>query len=318
MQVKSQGGASYFVTFIDEASGFCHVYFLKHKDEVFEKFKVYDRLVENKFGSRLKIVRSDNGGEYNNKRMAAYLEGRGISMENSAPHTPQQNGKAERANRTIFESARTMIRAKDLPKTLWTEAVNTAVYVFNRTTHSSRKGVRSETAYEEWTGRKSELGHIRVFGSTAYAHVPKPFRKKLDDKARKLILVGYQDESANYRLYDTTKRSIVVSRDVVFNETRVEETTCTSNAENEELKRKGRREVVEVSDESDDEAAQDDVAPQQQVERVEVHDEQGQEVQNERQEEAAGRQLRDRTLIQRPDRDLYEIDLVEYRAPATY
>ena len=121
IQVKSQGGASYFSTFIDEASNFCHVDFLRHKDEVFEKFKAYDKLVENKFGARLKIVRSDNGGEYKNKRFAAYLVERGIVMENSAPHTPEQNGKAERANPTIFGSARTMLRAKNLPKALWAE-----------------------------------------------------------------------------------------------------------------------------------------------------------------------------------------------------
>lgn len=69
IQVKSRGEASYFATFIDEASRFCHVYFLWHKDKVFEKFKAYDRLVENEFGARLKIVRSDNGGVYKNKKL---------------------------------------------------------------------------------------------------------------------------------------------------------------------------------------------------------------------------------------------------------
>lgn len=93
IQVESQGRANYFVTFIDDASSFCHVYFLKHKDEVFEKFKTYDRLVENKFGSKLKTVRSDNGGEYRSKKMAAYLEARGISMKNTAPHTAEREGR---------------------------------------------------------------------------------------------------------------------------------------------------------------------------------------------------------------------------------
>ena len=128
--------------------------------------------------------------------MAAYLEEKGIVMENTAPYTPQQNGKAERANRTIFECARTMLRAKELPKFLWAEAVSTAVYVLNHTTHSSRKNLK--TAYEAWTNRKPNLEHIRVFGSTAYMHVPKRLRRKLDDKAKKTILVGYQGESSNY------------------------------------------------------------------------------------------------------------------------
>ena len=119
-----------------------------------------------------------------------------------------------------------MIRAKDLPKTLWAEAVSTAVYVLNRTMHSSRKGIK--TAYEEWTGREPELSHVKVFGPMAYAHVPKQFRKKLDDKAKKLILVGYQDESTNYRFYDPVKKTIVVSCDVVFKETGANQSTNMS------------------------------------------------------------------------------------------
>lgn len=316
IQVKSQGGASYFVTFIDEASNFCHVDFLRHKDEVFEKFKAYDKLVENKFGARLKIVRSDNGGEYKNKRFAAYLVGRGIVMENSAPHTPEQNGKAERAIRTIFESARTMLRTKNLPKALWAEAMNTAVYILNRTTHSSRENIK--TAFEEWTGRKPALGHVRVFGSTAYMHIPKQFRKKLDDKAKKVVLVGYQDESSNYRLYDLKKRSIVVSRDVVFNESRADESTSVGKFE-EALKYSGENEVVEVSDGSDVEAEQDE---QQEGQRNEQRDEPDEEQQNEgEQAEERGepdeRRLRDQRLIQPPNRYLHEIDFVEFKTPAT-
>ena len=114
---------------------------------------------------------SDNGGEYKNAKMYKYLADRGIIMKYTGPRTPQQNGKAERANRTIFECARTMLRAKDLPKNLWAEAVSTEVYLLNRTIHSNDKGVT--TPYEAWTGRKPELEHVRIFGSVAYTHVPK-------------------------------------------------------------------------------------------------------------------------------------------------
>lgn len=318
LQVKSQGGAIYFVTFIDEASSFCHVDFLRHKDEVIEKFEAYDKMVENKFGAKLKIVRSDNGGEYKNKRFATYLKKRGIIMENSAPYTPEQNGKAERANRTIFESARTMLRAKNLPKALWAEAVNTAVYILNRTTHSSRGNIK--TAYEEWTGRKPALGHVRIFGSVAYAHIPKQFRKKLDDKAKKLVLVGYQDESSNYRLYDLKKKSIVVSRDVVFDESGTDESTSMGKSEGESLKFSGENEVVDLSDESDVEAEPDEQEEGQRDEQRDEPDEaqRNEEEQAENREEPVGRQLRNRRLIRPPDRYLYEIDFVECKAPATF
>ena len=102
IQVDSLGGAKYYVTFIDGASGFCYVYFMRHKDEVLEKFKLYKNMVANKFGKPIKTVRSDNGGEYKNTNMATYIEEKGIVMENTAPYTPKQNGKAERAHWMIF------------------------------------------------------------------------------------------------------------------------------------------------------------------------------------------------------------------------
>lgn len=167
-------------------------------------------MIANKFGQKIKWVRSDNGREVKNSEMNEYLEKRGIIMENTAPYTPVQNGKAERANRTIMECARTMLRAKDLPKNLWAEAVSTAVYVLNRTIHSSGKNLK--TPFEMWTGRKPDLEHVRIFGSTAYTHIPKQLRRKLDDKAKKMILVGYQGESENYRIYDPVSKKISIKR----------------------------------------------------------------------------------------------------------
>lgn len=88
-------------------------------------------------------------------------------MENTAPYTPEQNGKVERENCTIMESARTMIKYKNLPKALWAEAVNTAVYVLNRTPQSKNP---EQTPFEVWHGRKPDLSHIKVFGSTCIFH----------------------------------------------------------------------------------------------------------------------------------------------------
>ena len=107
-----------------------------------------------------------------------------------------------------------MLRAKDLPKNLSAEAVSKAVYVLNRTVHSNNKAVT--TPYEAWTGRKPELERVRIFGSVAYTHVPKMLRRKLDYKLKEMVLVGYQGESSNYRLYDTVTKSVSESRDMVF------------------------------------------------------------------------------------------------------
>lgn len=156
--------------------------------------------------------------------MKRYLMSRGIELQVTAPYTPQQNGKAERENRTVVESARTMLKARNLPLYLWAEAVNTATYVLNRTPSSQHS---NDTPYELWMGQKPKLSHIKTFDADAYVHVPGQLRKKLDSKATKLIMVEYQGESSNYRLFNPKTRQITESRDVIFNE----QTTNLINSE---------------------------------------------------------------------------------------
>ena len=215
MQNESVGGAKFFLLLKDEASGFRTVYFLKHKDDTFEALKRYLNMVRNHFAREIKILRSDNGLEYKNKDVMNFLEARGIKLLTSAPYTPEQNGRAEREMRTVVESARTMLLSRKLPVRLWAEAVNTAVYILNRAL-----GARSSVAtpLEMWSKKKPNLAHLRTFGSDAFTFIPGAFRKKWDAKSRKLIFVGYEIESGNYRLFDPQTGRITVSRNVIFNE----------------------------------------------------------------------------------------------------
>ncbi|KAM3955568.1 uncharacterized protein ACR2FA_010514 [Aphomia sociella] len=210
LPTPSVSGARYFITFIDSCTRYVVVYFLKHKGEALEAFKRYVQMVENKWNTKVKILHSDNGKEYCNELYRAYALQKGIELEYTAPYTPEQNGRSERANRTIMESARAMLIARNLPLYLWAEAVQTAVYLMNR---RSNKPV---TPYEQWTGKKPSLVHVRTFGCDAYMHIPKEKRNKLDKKSQKLILVGYDGYSDNYRLYDKHTRKVLFSRDVVF------------------------------------------------------------------------------------------------------
>ena len=152
--------------------------------------------------------------------IVSYLSSRGIKFEPSAPYTPEQNGISERDNRTIVECAGTMLRAKSLPTFLWAEAVNTAVYLQNRVLISDRRG--KKTPYEIRTGEKPELSHTRVFGSEAFVHVPKQFTRKFDARSKKVLFVGYEGDSANYRVFNSETKAVTVSRNVVFNEKRSE------------------------------------------------------------------------------------------------
>ncbi len=131
MKTTSHGGARYFLTFIDDFSRKIHVYLLKTKGETFEKFKQYKALVENEIGNKIKVLHSDNGGEFVSKKFDAFLAECGIQRQTSAPDSPQQNGVAKCANRTIMECARSMILAQGLELEFWGEAVNTAVYIKN-------------------------------------------------------------------------------------------------------------------------------------------------------------------------------------------
>lgn len=122
---------------------------------------------------KIKILRTDNGGEFCGTNFNNFLIKCGILHQTSTPYTPEQNGSAERLNSSTVEKARCLIFDAHLSKQFWTEAVNTAVYLRNRSTNTCLKGC---TLYEVWFGRKPDISHIRIFGSKAMAHTPKQQR----------------------------------------------------------------------------------------------------------------------------------------------
>ena len=215
IQITSDGGANYVLTFIDDKSRMTIVYFLKHKSEVLSKFKECIQLAENFTGNKLKCLKSDNGGEYTSRDFEQFCKQRGITHELTVPRTPQQNGIAERMNRTLFETARSMLCHAKMPLRFWADAVNTAAYLRNRSPTTALNG---HTPYEIWFGKKPNVSHLRVFGCNGYVHIPKENRKKLDAKSKECILLGYADRCHGYRMYDPISRKIITSRDVKFNE----------------------------------------------------------------------------------------------------
>jgi hypothetical protein len=142
------------------------------------------------------------------KKFDDFLHECGIERQTSAPYTPQQNGVAERANRTIMECARSMIRAQGLDLEFWAEAVNTAVYIKNR---CPTKALDSKTPQEAWTGVKPDVSHLRVFGCKAFAHIPDEKRSKLEPKSIPCVFLGYCEGTKAYRLMcPKPKRSLRV------------------------------------------------------------------------------------------------------------
>ena len=215
MGVKSVGGAEYFLTFLDHHTHYCWVYPLKRKDQTFSCFRDWKAEVENRTGRKLKTLRTDNGGEYTSTEFQNYLKGSGIRHELTIPKSPEQNGAAERLNRTLVETTRSMLLDAKLPQAFWAEAVSTAAYLRNR---SSTSALENMTPHQAWYGWKPGVEHLRVFGSTAYVHISRDSRKKLDSKTRKCILVGYGSVRKGYRLYDRATSQVLFSWNVRFDE----------------------------------------------------------------------------------------------------
>ncbi|UYV60529.1 hypothetical protein LAZ67_1001422 [Cordylochernes scorpioides] len=215
MQEVSKGGMRYFVCFKDDFTKYRSVYFLKEKSQVIEKLEQF--LLETKTtGHIVKEILTDGGKEFVNKETSKITNKYGINHRITMPYTPQQNGSAERENRTLIEAARSMIYAKNMSLKLWAEAVNTATYVLNRTGPTQIEG---KTPYELWFDKKPAVDHLRIFGTECFVHVPDENRRKLDAKSEKGILVGYCSNKDGYRIWMPNSNKVVTSRDVIFKET---------------------------------------------------------------------------------------------------
>jgi transposase InsO family protein len=217
MRTTSLSGFRYFVLFVDDCTRFMVVYPLTHKHEVLNRFFLYKAWAETMAGKRLQCLRTDGGGEYSSRAFDATLHTHGIRRQRTPPYTPEHNGVAERANRTIMEAVRCMIHQARLPDTFWALALLCAVHVRNR---SPTRALASTTPFEAWTGRKPSFADLRVFGCLAFVHVPAAKRGKLDVTARPCIFVGYSHESKAWLVFDPVKATTVTSRDVQFMEDR--------------------------------------------------------------------------------------------------
>ena len=132
INVKARHGASYFITFIDDFTRYDHVYLISHKSEALSCFMKYVNLVENQLDKTIKALRTDRGREYLSEHFKELCERKGIDRQLTVPYTPQQNGVAERRNRTLLEMVRSMMAQANLPISYWGDALLTAAYILNR------------------------------------------------------------------------------------------------------------------------------------------------------------------------------------------
>ncbi|CAM8942693.1 unnamed protein product [Rhodiola kirilowii] len=178
-QVSTVGGRNYFLSLIDQFSRKVWVCLLKTKDEAFETFKTWKTMVENQTDLKLKCLRTDNGLEFCKKAFNEFCNENGIKRHLTVPYTPQQNGTAERMNRTLLEKSRCMLISAGFKPSMWGEAVITASYLINRSPCSA---LNFKTPQEMWTGKPPNLEHLRPFGCTMYVRTS---QGKLNPRAEK-------------------------------------------------------------------------------------------------------------------------------------
>jgi hypothetical protein len=184
------------------------------KDETLEAFEDVDARWGTEHGIKMKILHSDNGGEYKNRAFDAYLSRKGIRRRLTVHDTPEHNGVAERLNRTLLEKVRAMLHAADLLKNLWGEVLKHAVWLKNRT---STKALGGRTPYKLFHHEKPDLRNIHEWGCKVAVHVED--NGKLDGRAREGRWLGFDQANIDgHRIYYPDTWSIRVERSVKFME----------------------------------------------------------------------------------------------------
>jgi transposase InsO family protein len=211
----SIGGNKYGLVIVDDYSRFTWVFFLHDKSVVQDTLKKFAKRAQNKFDTKIKKVRSDNGTEFKNTNIEKFLDEEGIGHEFSVPYTPQQNGIAERKNRTLIEAARTMLDEYKVSDQFWAEAINTACHVINRLYLHK---IFNKIVYKLLLGKKPNVSYFRVFGSKCFILNKKPKNSKFASKVDEGFLLGYASNAHGYRVFNKTSGCVEVACDVTFDE----------------------------------------------------------------------------------------------------
>nr|GFB29164.1 zinc finger, CCHC-type [Tanacetum cinerariifolium] len=187
----THSGKKFIFLLVDDCTRFMWAYFLTSKDQAFSNFKEFRQRIEMEMRMKLRMLRTDRGGEFTLNEFTKYCKENGIVRQLTAPYSPQQNGVAE--------------------------AVRHAIYILNRV---PTRALEDKTPYEVLYNRKPNLENLRIFGCTAYAKITIPYLKKLDDRSIPMIYLGVEEGSKACRLYDPKGKRKHVSRDVRFMETK--------------------------------------------------------------------------------------------------
>jgi hypothetical protein len=203
------------MTFIDDASSHRAALRLKRKSDTFEGFKTYKSCAENQLDAKIKELQDDKGGEFMSNAFLKFTDECGIHRRHTTRNRPQQNGVAERANRTMGEDISTMLFEAQLPPSLWGEALNAQIHTWNLLPTSTLKGM---TPHEAWFKRKPDVSHLRVWGCLAYVFIQKDKRKSLQPHMEKCVFMGYPSGYKGWLFYNPNTQKYIISERAEFDE----------------------------------------------------------------------------------------------------
>ncbi|SPO29799.1 uncharacterized protein UTRI_10282 [Ustilago trichophora] len=212
---ESTEGYKYIVTLIDDFSRYTTVQGLVTKGEVPRVFRDYLQTMETRTGRQIRALQSDGGGEFVNQVLSDLMQRHGITHRKTVPYTPQQNGVAERMNRTLMDMVRCMLIQSGVPDHFWLHAIQHAAYVRNRLPNINTG--KAKTPYELFYDKPTDISMIRPFGCAAWVHLlPHRRTSKLSPRSTKMIYLGTSLDRKAYELCDIEHTRLEQARDVNF------------------------------------------------------------------------------------------------------
>lgn len=213
--VISDAGFKYYAVFIDDFSRFSWLYPLHAKSELYDVFLRYQKFVETQFSRKIKIFQTDGGGEFVNNKLRTHFSNCGIHHIMSCPHTPAQNGRAERKHRHITETGLAMLFHSSIPMKFWVEAFSTAVYIINRLPSAV---IGNTTPFELLYRRPPAYDTFHVFGCRVYPCLRDYVSNKFDHRSRACVFLGYSTQHKGFRCFDPNSSRVYISRHARFDE----------------------------------------------------------------------------------------------------
>lgn len=206
----SLGGSRYFLTCYDDNSRYVFTKAIKHKSDAPIALQQFINLTETQTGRKVKLLRTDRGGEFLGNSLSAWLDTKGVQHVKTPPDAHTQNGRVERAHLTLANDMRTLLIDSQLPESFWAEAVAYSTYNRNRVmvNHTGK------TPEDIWTGQQASLDHLLPFGQRLFYRVHQQ-QSKLKPRYLPGRLMGYQPGSTAYRVYNPSTRQFIATKDIV-------------------------------------------------------------------------------------------------------